>query len=294
MDNNDNSQLQGQVNNNDSQPQTPDNQGDSQPQTPPAEPKATIPEGFDADIYDIESQSLKVDKVKERLESLKNESESYKKQALDLRRKLSKGVDIPDNADKYKDDYVFDSKYDTVMSTDDVLGKFLNSTLDEINQLAFDTGMTTQQAKAVKDNFFKLMENVSIIDTRTEEQKKSDNEAFVKEQKEILGENADAEIKANLQYIENTGFFEGKTREYIVNELRRNPCMNILVMKYRTIVGDRQGNIPASRDILDDGLKTEQEYSREYFAENTSPARREEILRERIKAGRTEKLQLPY
>lgn len=248
-----------------------------------------IPDGFDEEIFDTKTMSLKQDKVKERLDKFKAENESYKKQALDLRRKLSKGVEVPDSQEKYKEEYVYDAKYDSVMEGDNNVSKFLNSTLNDIDKLAFDTGMTTQQAKAVKDNFFKLMENVSIIDSRTPEQIEKDKTNYIAKQKEILGDDADTIIKDNMKFIVDYGFFNKDEKEIFKKLVNESATGNTIVMKLRKLFGEKITNIPTNGS-MEDGAKSDYEFAKEYYDKNTSDARREEIIKTRIKLGRTNPL----
>ena len=248
-----------------------------------------IPDGFDEEIFDTKTMSLKQDKVKERLDKFKAENESYKKQALDLRRKLSKGVEVPDSQEKYKEEYVYDAKYDSVMEGDNNVSKFLNSTLNDIDKLAFDTGMTTQQAKAVKDNFFKLMENVSIIDSRTPEQIEKDKTTYIAKQKEILGDDADTIIKDNMKFIVDYGFFNKDEKEIFKKLVNESATGNTIVMKLRKLFGEKITSIPTNGS-MEDGAKSDYEFAKEYYDKNTSDTRREEIIRTRIKLGRTNPL----
>ena len=65
------------------------------------ENEVSIPEGFDDTLYDVDTKSLRIDEVKKRFDADKKEIENYKKQALDMRRKLSKGADIPDIIERF-------------------------------------------------------------------------------------------------------------------------------------------------------------------------------------------------
>ena len=113
-----------------------------------------VPEGIDEELWDKEKGALKQDAVLERLSSKDKEIENFKKQALDMRRKISKGIETPDSAEKYAELYTADEKYNAILSdTESNAGKYINASMKNIDKIAFDNGMTKEQANAMKNAF---------------------------------------------------------------------------------------------------------------------------------------------
>ena len=250
--------------------------------------KSIIPEGFDEDIFDTETMTLKQDKVAERLKNQVGEIEKYKKQAMDMRRKLSKGVDTPATKEEYADGYAFDSKYDIAMSEDTPVSQYVNGSMKYIDEVAMDNGFTLQQANLVKDMFMKVMEDVQLIDTRSEEQKQEARAKFIAEQKEKLGEHAETIIRQNAEWVANYNFFD-KGEKQVLNDLVKNSATgNMIVAKIRKLFGQNNIEIPATVSV--DGLADDVTLAKEYNDPKTTNERRIEIIKQRTAAGRTNKL----
>lgn len=250
--------------------------------------KSIIPDGFDEDIFDTETMTLKQDKVAERLKNQVGEIEKYKKQAMDMRRKLSKGVDTPATKEEYADGYAFDSKYDIAMSEDTPVSQYVNGSMKYIDEVAMDNGFTLQQANLVKDMFMKVMEDVQLIDTRSEEQKQEARAKFIAEQKEKLGEHAETIIRQNAEWVANYNFFD-KGEKQVLNDLVKNSATgNMIVAKIRKLFGQNNIEIPATVSV--DGLADDVTLAKEYNDPKTTNERRIEIIKQRTAAGRTNKL----
>ena len=234
----------------------------------------SIPEGFDDTLYDVETQSLKLDAVKDRLTSKDKEIENYKKQALDLRRKLSKGVETPDSVDKYE--YTPDAKYDSyVMNEGSLEGKHIKETMDELSQFALDNGLSLEASKNLKTLALNYMEKVHILDTRTDEQKKDDRKKYLEEQRKVLGDNAEQIIRDNVDYYSNYGFFTPEERDYLKWAIGESAVANNILRKVREVLSANTSK----------GIPTETNYNadvealrKEYLDEKTSDRRREQIL----------------
>lgn len=272
-----------------------------QPQTPPKEPtpagnmtdglldegqKSVVPEGVDPELWDESTMTLKKDAVLERLKSKDAEIEKYKKQSLDMRRKLSKGVETPENIEDYAADYIFDEKYDsTLADKDSDISKYVNSAMNEINKLAVENGFTLQQTKVVKDKFMQVMEDVSLIDTRSDDEKAKSRAAYIQEQKKLLGDDADNIIKSNANWVANYNFFEGPAKEFLSKALQDSAAGNLVVYQIRQLLRDKTAvnnsipTMPAS-----DGLPSDEEYRKEW--KEATPERRMRIIQERMAAGR--------
>ena len=250
------------------------------------EGKDVIPEGFDADIFDTETMTLKQDKVAERLKSLKEESEKYKKQAVDMRRKLSKGVDTPATKEEYAEGYALDSKYDEALADkDSPVSKYVDASLKNFDNIAMENGFTLQQANIVKDLFMKVMEEVSIIDTRSDEVKEAERAKFIEQQRKLLGDDADKIIRQNADWVANYNFFDKGEKQVLSDMIKGSATGNMIVAKIRKLFGQNEIEIPAT--VSADGLADDVTLAKEYNRPDTTPQRRQEIIKQRIAAGRT-------
>lgn len=90
--------------------------------------------------------------VVDRLKANNEEIARWKKQANDMRRKLSKGVDAPEHVEDYSNDFMPDEKYDAIMAdVETVNGKHVHEVLGELDKFAFDHGMSKETAKDLKE-----------------------------------------------------------------------------------------------------------------------------------------------
>lgn len=246
------------------------------------EPEApTIPDGFDEALYDTETQSLRLDAVRDRFSAKDKEIESYKKQALDLRRKLSKGVETPDSVEKYE--YTPDAKYDSyVLNEESEEGKHIKETLDELSQFAFDNGLSLEASKNLKTLALEYMEKVHILDTRSEEDKKAERTAYLQEQKKILGDNAEQIIKENFDFYSARGPFTPEERKALKEIIGESAIGNNILRKMREFMNTGMTyDIPASSDFNTDV----EALRKEYLDDKTSDKRREQILYKAAEEG---------
>jgi hypothetical protein len=239
-----------------------------------------IPEGFDDVLYDTETKSLRMDKVKERFDNDKKEIENYKKQALDMRRKLSKGVDVPDSVDKYE--FTPDEKYDKyVLDEESIEGNHIKGVMEQLSKFSHENGLTLDASKKLKELALKYMEDVQILDVRTEKEIEEAKKENVAKQKEILGANAGDIIKDNVEFYKDRGFFNREERQWIMSQLSSSGYANNIFRKVREYM-----NTGVSYDIPQTSTTDNVEALREeYINPNTSDARREQIIRKSIAEG---------
>lgn len=234
-----------------------------------------IPEGFDEELYDVETQSLRMDKVKERFDANNKEIENYKKQALDMRRKLSKGVDVPDSVDKYE--YTPDAKYDKyVLNDESVEGQHIKSIMGQLSQFCLDNGLSIEASKNLKSLALAYMEDVHILDTRSDEEIAKDKKAYIAEQRKVLGDNAEEIIKDNVDFYKSYGFFDKGEREYIMSQLSSSGQANKIFNKFMRLFNSTSSvDIPQTSNSDADFEQLKIEYNND----KTSDARREQIIR---------------
>ena len=234
------------------------------------------PEGFDAEIYNLETKSLREDKVKERLEANKKLIESLEKQKYDLRKIISKGktTDLKDY-EMYKPD----SKYSKYYTEDEKT----KETFKNFNQLSQNAGLNTEQHKMVADFMNEVLEKVGVFDTRTEEQKQLQLEDWRRQEYKKIGDNAEIVIKKNVDFIKNYNFLNEEQKKELTNFATANAMNLSIVNTFRNILeGSGKDEIPTS--INAGGLPTDKELWNEFL--KADDTRKEQIIKDRIKAGR--------
>lgn len=240
----------------------------------------SIPEGFDDTLYDVETQSLKLDAVRDKFTAKDKEIENYKKQALDLRRKLSKGVETPDSIEKYE--YTPDAKYDPyVMDENSLEGKHIKETMDDLSKFALDNGLSLEASKNLKSLALQYMEKVHILDTRTDEERKEDRKQYLEEQRKILGDDAEKIIKENVDFYSSRGPFTPEERDFLKSAISESGIANNILRKMREFM-----NTGMTTDIPTTSYSSDIEaLRREYLDEKTSDSRKIQILQQAAKEG---------
>lgn len=249
----------------------------------------TPPEGIDPALFDAETGNLKTDEVIKALTQANEAKTSAEKQALDMRRKLSKGVNVPTDAADYAKDYKVAEKYAQFFSDeqkDTPVGKFARESMDVIDKKCHECAMSTQQAAEMKNLFHEFLEQVNIFDIKTEDEKKAERQAWVSEQKKMLGENADEIIKRNVAHYQNDNMFTPEERKVILSLLDQGyEGVSIFDKMRRAIHGTALGDdIPVQTNFT--GLADDNSLLAEYKDPKTSDARKEQIIRQRLAAGR--------
>lgn len=268
-----------------------DNLREETPQ--PSDGNAAIPEGLDAEIFDPETRTLKEAAVVDRLKDLNKQLESAKKQANDMRRKLSKGVSAPDKKEEYAENWQPDERYGFLKDDDSDNAKHVRSVVDTLDDFAYQHGLSVETAKDLKDLYLQYAEDVKIIDARDDEQKSADRAAFIAEQKKLLGDNAEAIIRDNYKFFKNYEVFDDEEKKALLAAMDKSAAWNSIGYKIRKLFGQTgSADIPV-RGSLIQGLADDRTLAREYYAEDTTMQRRMEILQQRIDAGRQGSLPAP-
>lgn len=249
--------------------------GNEQEETP------TIPDGFDEETYDLESKSLKIDGVKKRFESYNTQIDGLKKQALDLRRKLSKGHEVPDSIDKYE--YIANEKYDKYFLDDSTIqNKHVQSVMNELSKLSLDNGLTKEQSKSVKDFMLDYMDVVKVIDTRSKEDIEKEEKKELMKQKEILGDDFEQIISDNLSYYKERGPFNKQEREILLDSIKKSGHVNNILMKMRKYIdGTTTFDLPTDTNVDASVERLRDEYNNP----KTTDKRREQIVIQAVKEG---------
>lgn len=256
---------------------------------------APIPEGLDSEIFDTETRTLKESAVIERLKQNQADIDRYKKQANDMRRKLSKGVNAPDDINDYSENFVADERYDYIIgdtSNDNV--KHVNEVLKSLDEFSYNHGMSLETAKDLKNMYLKYAENVKIIDCRTVEEKEQERANYILQQKKMLGDEADQIISDNVKFFKEYGFFSESEKNLFLNQMKESAEWNVIGMKIRKLFGQNPSNDIPVRSLNVYDLADDETLAREYYDSKTTDTRRMQILQMRIDAGRQGGLPVVY
>lgn len=249
----------------------------------------TPPEGMEAELYD--NGALSAEKVKSRIEALKTEAANAKTNEANMRKKLSTKGTVPEKVEDYAE-YTPDEAYKDIYENEDYK-EGLAANLKAIDELAYNNGMTKDQCKAIKDAFNKLIvENGLVEDKATIEAR---NEEYVKTEMEKLGKDAVTLITKNVEFVKNDNRFNENEKEFLLEMMDTGGAIAVTIVNKMRLGhgGEYAGDniIPASGAT--GGIPSDTELAREYYAPDTTPARRAEIIQQRIEAGRTGKLPQP-
>lgn len=253
------------------------------------EQEFTPPEGMEAELY--EDGNLSANKVKERIVSLKSEVETAKTNENNMRKKLSTKGTVPDKLEDYGE-YTPNEEYKEFYENEDYK-ESLEANLKAIDKLAFENGMTKDQCKAVKDAFNQLIvENGLVEDKATIDAR---NQEYVKNEMAKLGSNAVEVITRNVEFVKNDNRFNENEKEFLLDMMDSGGAIAVNIVNKMRLGhgGEFAGDniIPASGSS--GGIPSDTDLAREYYNRETSSARRAEIIKQRIEAGRTGKLPQP-
>lgn len=263
-------------------------------ETKPEEGNAPIPEGLDEEIFDVETRTLKESAVVERLKKNTEEIGRWKKQANDMRRKLSKGVEAPEDVKEYAEKYIPDERYEFALEDNESQeGKHIHGVLEELDKFAFEHGMSVETAKDLKNMYLKYAEDVQIIDGRSEEEKEQAKAEYIAEQKKLLGDNANDIIKQNARFARDYGLWSEDEKNWLLSEMNKSAVANSFVNKVRKLFGQNTSEDIPVRGVAVSGLADDKTLAKEYYADGTTDARKMQILQMRIDAGRTGGLPMP-
>ena len=110
-------------------------------------------------LLDCCKQLPQFEQIQGFIEEKNQQVNSFKKQALDMRRKLSKGNVIPEDIQEYQNNYTPEDIFkDFYQDKNHPMADFVAKTSESMNQLAFDYGLTVTQANAVKNSFNSFMQ----------------------------------------------------------------------------------------------------------------------------------------
>lgn len=243
---------------------------------------------FDKRLY-TEDGKFNKDGAKEFVKELKEKEEKYEKRILDLRRKVSDGK-APEKKDEYFQDFAPNEKYmkffDPAAPSKDEIKKIT----DKFSETYYNAGLTRRQADDISNTMLETLEELGVMDTRTEEQKYIAKAKWVEDQKRSLGSNADNIIREARMFVERSDYFDAKTKNTMLEMMESigAPFINT-VHQLKDAFGEGAGRVPTNISNLG-GLPSDLQLKQEYMNPATSELRRQEIITLRAKAGRSGRL----
>lgn len=239
-----------------------------------------IPEGFDDKLYDTETKSLRIDAVKERFDNDKKEMESLKKQRDDMRRKLSKGANVPDKIEDYE--FIPEERYNKYMGEGDIVGDHIRQCFDKLSEIAYKNGVSKEADAIYKQALLDELEALRVVDTRSQEQIDADKAKELEKQKEILGKDYKEIVEKNVDFYKASGPFTTEERKFMMDLMSKSGHANNIFRKVREMLDTgRSMDIPATATDAGSASKLAAEYN----DPNTSDRRRAQILEQAAKEG---------
>lgn len=209
-----------------------------------------------------------------------------------MRKSLSAKGEVVEDVNEYFKEYKAPEKYvkyfheETPEDTKKVMGEIQG----KLAKTFYDNGMNKKQANEVNATLLEVMEDLGVLDTRTEEQLKAEEEKAIAVNKAKLGSNADNLIREAKEFIESTNALTADVKNQLNGLMEQSPAeYTNLVTQLKQNFGSSTGGIPQDVNNLA-GLAPDSELAIEYLSKDTTDLRRREISNQREAAGRTTKL----
>jgi hypothetical protein len=153
-----------------------------------------------------------------------------------------------------------------------------------LSQFCLDNGLSLDASKNLKTLALNYMEDVHILDTRSDEEIAKAKSAELEKQRKILGDNAADIIKENVDFYKSYGFFDKEEREYIMSQLGHSGQANKIFNKFMRLFNTTSSaDIPQSSNV---DASVEQ-LKNEYYDDKTTDRRREQIIKLAAEQGWT-------
>jgi hypothetical protein len=244
---------------------------------------------FDKRLY-TEDGKFNQEGAKEYLKEREAEKQKYEERLLGLRRIVSRNGETVEKAEEYFQDFAPPKKFEKFFSenTPKETKEYLGSMQANLARKYLDMGLNKQQAVDVSNTILEIMEQVGVLDTRTEEQQALARENYYKEQESRLGANAKNIIREAEIFIMNSNDFDAQQKNKMIDMIKEGDMGIVSIMhSLKDAFGNGTGGVPTNITNLG-GLKPDNELWQEY--KTASPERRNEIIAQRHKAGRPGKL----
>lgn len=232
-----------------------------------------------------EDGTFNQDIAKESWDKINQDKHSFEKQASDMRKTISKGKGF-EKAEAYLGNYKAPEQFSDLMDFTDGKNPEIKTQIDRMTKNFAEKGYSEAHAHDTMNAMFEVFNDLNLIDTRTDDEIKAENDKFVQEQiNQLGGANEARQIIGNI-----TNYIDG---DQSINEEQRTELKAFIdtkgawAAKYfynqATLMNGKQA-IPVGN--AGSGLTSDAELAEEYMSDNTTQARREAIMKERIAAGR--------
>ena len=231
------------------------------------------PEGLsNKDLWDSEKGQLKTEMV---LEELNRQTQ----RAEDLRKKLSKGVDLPKTVEEYN--FTAREELKDVIDADSEM-------FGNLKEIALKNGFSNEQLNGFINDYMALcVENGLVQKPLSAEEQKAAKEAYVAEQKKILGNNANEQIQQAVGFIESQykkGLFTEAEKKALLSLADKDAVGIMVVNKLREMSG--QPTVPMV-NAVNDGLMSDREMLEKWVS--FSDSEKMNLLQKRMELGRPTK-----
>jgi len=253
------------------------------------EPATETPIDFDKRLY-TEDGKFNKDGAKEYVREIEEDKKKYEERILGLRKVVSRNGEVVKQADEYFQDYAPAERFNKYFSeeTPKETKEYLQKMTGDLSKRYLDIGLNKQQAFEVSNAILEVMEQVGVLDTRTEEQRYIDDQKYIQEQKQRLGANAENIIREAETFILSSNEFDARQKNKMLDMIKGGDMALVSIMhSIKDSFGSRTGGVPSNITNLG-GLPSDKDLWMEYQTAN--PLRRDEIIAQRAKAGRTGKL----
>lgn len=209
---------------------------------------------------------------------------------LGLRRVVSRNGEVVKEANQYFEDYAPQERFNKFFAEEapEETREYLQEMTGKLAGKYLDMGLNKQQAFEVSNTILEVMEDVGVLDTRTDEQKYIADQKYIEEQRARLGSNAENIIREAETFILGTSEFDAKQKNRMLDMIKGGDMGLVSIMhSIKDAFGSKTGGVPNNITNLG-GLKSDAELREEYA--QASPERRSEIISQRHLSGRKGKL----
>lgn len=244
-------------------------------------------DGIDADVLDGEGR-IDNKKVTELLKSNKELTAKQEKQIKDLRRIIGQGK-APDSPEEYYKDYKPEGAIARYYNFEDENNKAVQEFLERTGKEFQEIGLRKDQAKKVYDLYNEALTEAGVFDARSDDEIKETANMWIAEQKgqleKMYGQGrADQVINTAVQFVEKLPVLNEEEKKMAIDLMNKNGA-GFINLFYKMNKHYGEGDIPV--DIASvSGIPSDAELWDEYNKPETSDHRREEIIKQRKKAGR--------
>lgn len=243
---------------------------------------------FDARLFGEDGTTFNKETAKEIFEEHKSDKQKYEDRLLGMRRIIS-DKKAPEDKGEYFLDFAPEEKF----------MKFFDPAAPDVEEITqvkgllsdtyFDLGLTKSQGSKISEMMLNVLQSVDVLDVRTEQEKATDKATAEKEYtlqlEKDLGANADILVREAKIFVENAPLFDETTKQSLSQMLETGGAGAVnMVHQLKSAFGGSTGDLPVSISNLA-GLKSDIELQAEF--KDASSARRNEIINQRHKAGRT-------